>query len=56
MEVLIGILAFMVAVLVVIQGWQMRRKNPNNKLDIIVTSLGRIEQRLNDIWDRVKEG
>ena len=61
MEVLIGLLAFMVAVLAVLQGWQMFRRHSNNptgfnsKLDSIVTILGRMEQRLNDIWDKIKE-
>lgn len=56
MEILVGILAFLVAVLAVLQGWQMRRKNNpsnlNGKLDIIITQLSRMEQRLNDIWER----
>jgi len=68
LETLIGILAFIVAVLVVLQGWQMKRRhnnNPNNiisklgevvlKLDGIGAQLGRMEQRLNDIWDKIKE-
>ena len=59
-EVYIGVLAFMVAVLAVLQGWQMRQKhnhNPSNlvlRLDTIITKLGTMEQRLNDIWDKVK--
>jgi len=51
----------MVAVLAVLQGWQIRSRHSNNptiklngKLDTIIGSLGRMEQRLNDIWDRVK--
>jgi len=69
MEPVLGVLAFMVAVLAVLQGWQMRnvrrnRKNPDSyeklgtvieKLDTIASKLGRMEQRLNDIWDKVKE-
>ena len=58
MEILVGILAFLVAVLAVLQGWSMKKKNPNNlghKLDIIISQLGKMEQRLNDIWDRVRE-
>ena len=72
MEVILGILAFIVAVLAVLQGysmWQARRtRNSSNsnpgigqQLDSIVTHLGdisaqmgRIEQRLNDVWDKVK--
>jgi len=56
MEVLVGILAFTVAVLAVLQGWQMKKKgNPlNAKLDIIITQLSRMEQRLNDIWESKK--
>ena len=62
MEVILGILAFIVSVLAVLQGWQMtqnrrERRNPNSiahKLDIIITQLGRMEQRLGDIWDKVK--
>lgn len=67
MEVILGTLAFLVAVLAVLQGWQMVRawrthQNPDTdakltdtKLDTIITQLGRMEQRMNDIWDRVKE-
>lgn len=58
MQILIGILAFLVAVLATLQGWQMKKRNPNGilpKLDIIIAQLGRMEQRLNDIWDKVKE-
>jgi len=65
MEILIGILAFTVAVLSILQGWQMvnlrrnRNNNPNNKLDdkldIIITKLSKMEQRLDDIWDRVNK-
>jgi len=62
MEVILAILAFMVAVLAILQGLQMtqgwrERRNPNSithKLDIVITQLGRMEQRLGDIWDRVK--
>jgi len=63
MEAVVGVLAFMVAILSVLQGYQMlqsrrSRRNPNSiagKLDIIVTQLGRMEQRLNDIWGEVKK-
>ena len=63
-NIVVGILAFMVAVLAVLQGWQMvqHRKNSinpgtqlNGKLDVIITILGRMEQRLNDIWDKVNK-
>ena len=72
MQIIVGILAFVVAALAVLQGWQMRRnrRNPNiaarldgiadqlgeirNGLGGIATQTGRMEQRLNDIWDRVK--
>jgi len=64
-DILIGLLVFIVAVLTVLQGWQMKRKNnPNSfgpkldkvvsKLDTISSHLGRMDQRLNDIWDKVK--
>lgn len=66
-EVLLGILSFIVLTLTILQGWQMRQRrnsNPNNlisklddvisKLDAIVARSGRMEQRLNDIWDKVK--
>ena len=64
MEHILGILAFVVAVLAVLQGWQMmrgwrERRNPTHivhQLDIIITQLGRMEQRLGDIWDKVKGG
>ena len=65
MEILIGILAFTVAVLSILQGWQMvnlrrnRNNNPNNKLDdkldIIITKLRKMERRLDDIWNRVNK-
>lgn len=66
-EVILPILTFIVLVLAVLQGWQMKRhrkSNPNNlisklddvisKLDTIVARSGRMEQRLNDIWDKIK--
>ena len=63
METTLGILAFMVAVLAVLQGWQMlsqKRNRSNNpgigdKLDVIINKLGKMEMRLNDIWDKIKE-
>ena len=66
-EILIWILSFLVAILAVLQGWQMKKKrnNPNSfglKLNTIISHLekmehllGRMEQRLNDVWDKVKE-
>ena len=67
LEALVGILAFIVLILTVLQGWQMKQRhnnNPNNviskldeiasKLDSIGSQLGRMDQRLNDIWDKVK--
>ena len=68
MEIILGVLSFLVTVLVVLQGREMlsNRHNINNKtnnptayldkLDTIIGKLGRMEQRLNDIWDKVKEG
>lgn len=67
MEATLGILVFIVAVLAVLQGWQLvsnrrrRNNNPTNerldsiaeKLDAISEKLGRTEMRLNDIWDKV---
>ena len=61
MGITLGILAFMVAVLAVLQGWSLKRKannNPNgiiSRLDKIVAQLGKMEQRLNDIWDKVNK-
>ena len=65
MEILIGVLAFTVAALSILQGWQMvnlrrnRHNNSNNKsddkLDIIITKLSKMEQRLDDIWDKVNK-
>ena len=65
MEILIGVLAFTVAALSIIQGWQMvnlrrnHNNNPNNKLDdkldIIIAKLSKMEQSLGDIWDRVNK-
>ena len=65
METLIGILASTVAILSILQGWQMvnlrrnRHNSPNNKLDdkldIIITKLSRMEQRLDDIWDKMNK-
>lgn len=74
MEVLIGMLAFIVLVLAILQGWQMRKRRNSNphgiisklddvvsKLDDVVSGLsgisaqlGRMEQRLNDVWDKIK--
>ena len=62
MEVILVVLSIVVGILAVLQGWQMtqnrrERRNPNSiahKLDIIITQLGRMEQRLGDIWDKVK--
>ena len=59
MELALPALAIVVGILAVLQGWQMvnaRRKRNNNpsygeKLDIIITQLSRMEQRLNDIWE-----
>ena len=62
MEPGLVILSVLVSVLAILQGWQMFQKkkngNPghlNGRLDDIVTILGRMEQRLNDIWDKVKD-
>ena len=65
MEILIGVLAFTVAALSILQGWQMvnLRRNHNNspnnklddKLDIIIAKLSKMEQRLDDIWDKVNK-
>lgn len=63
MEAILGVLAFMVSVLAVLQGWQMHqarrnRHNPgdtDSRLDVIIAQMGRMEQRLNDIWDKVKD-
>ena len=65
MKILIGVLAFTVAALSILQGWQMvdlrrnRRNNPNNKLDdkldIIIAKLSKMEQRLGDIWGKVNK-
>ena len=56
------ILSVLVGVLAILQGWQMahRKKNSNpgllnGRLDDIVTVLSRMEQRLNDIWDKVNK-
>jgi len=57
MEILVGILAFLVATLAILQGWNMRKHNPNQviaSLNNIASFLARMEQRLNDIWDKVK--
>jgi len=66
MEITLGVLAFLVAILAVLQGWSMFAKknkhNPGldieiaNRLDTIIVQLSTMEQRLNDIWDRVKDG
>ena len=65
MEILIGVLAFTVAALSILQGWQMvnlrrnHNNNPNNKLDdkldIIIAKLSKMEQRLDNIWDKVNK-
>ena len=65
MEILIGVLAFTVAALSILQGWQMvnlrrnHNNNPNNKLDdkldIIIAKLSKMEQRLGDIWVKVNK-
>lgn len=63
MELILGILAFLVMILTILQGWQMRqnRRHSNNnpgsnvKLDKIIQLLGRMEQRLEDVWDKVKD-
>lgn len=70
MEITLGILVFIVSVLAVLQGWQMinaRRKNSHNpsaydkldgvvdRLDVIISKLGKMEQRLGDIWDKVNK-
>ncbi|MBU2556129.1 MAG: hypothetical protein KKF98_16890 [Bacteroidetes bacterium] len=62
MEIILVVLSVVVGILAILQGWQMtqgwrERRNPNSiahKLDIIITQLGRMEQRLGDIWDKVK--
>jgi len=62
-EVIVPILTVLIGILAILQGWsiiQSRRKRNNNpvnvaeKLDIIIAQLGRMEQRLNDIWDKVR--
>ncbi len=68
METTLGILVVVVAILSVLQGWQVimtkrNHRNPNiasnpgigEKLDVIAAQLGRMEQRLTDIWDKIKE-
>ena len=62
MEIILAVLSFLVAILAVMQGWQMvnakrNRHNPNSleKLDTIIGILGKMQQRLNDIWDKVKD-
>lgn len=77
METSIPILASLVGILTVLQGWQMftafRKKKNNNpghsspdgylkKLDDILEQLGnmtlvlsRMEQRLNDCWDKIND-
>lgn len=66
-EVLVGILSLVVAVLAVLQGWQMfkHRNNPSGfggKLDKVISELGnisaqlsKIEMRLDDIWNKVNK-
>ena len=57
------ILSGLIGILALMQGWQMfkHKNNPNStskiasRLDIIINQLGKMEQRLNDIWDKVKE-
>jgi hypothetical protein len=69
MEVILGVLVFIVSTLAVLQGWQMvsARRNKNsrdnpgisnrldNRLDIVITILGKMEQRLEDIWYKVNK-
>ena len=62
MEIILVVLSVVVGILAILQGWQMtqnrrERRNPNSiahKLDNIITQLGKMEQRLGDIWDKVK--
>ena len=67
MEIVLGVLVFVVAALAVLQGWQMlqsrrnrhKPSNPGNpgigpKLDTIISQLGKMGQRLEDIWDKIK--
>jgi len=67
MEIILGILAFMVAVLAVLQGYQMvnvKKKhswllnnNPGieGKLDDIINKLNLMNQRISDIWEKIKD-
>lgn len=69
MEAILGILTLVVAVLAVMQGWQMiktkrQKNNPSpiitstnieDRLDTIVAQLGKMEQRLNDIWTKINK-
>jgi len=65
MEIILGALAFLVLVLTILQGWQMVQKRKNNntnnpgladkKLDEVITILNRMEQRTNDIWERINK-
>ena len=62
MEIILVVLSVLVGILAILQGWQMtqswrKQRNPNSiahKLDTIIAQLGRMEQRLGDIWDKVK--
>ena len=60
MELILGILAFMVATLAVLQGYQIvnnRRKNSNpgisDKLSTIISQLSLIHSRVEDIWKKL---
>lgn len=70
MDITLGILSFIVAVLAVLQGLSMRQarhSRSNNsaiteklgdistQLGGISAQLGRMEQRLNDCWDKLKD-
>jgi len=62
MEIAISSLAVVVSILAFLQGYQVitARRNRNNnpsygeKLDTIISKLGAINTRVNDIWDKVK--
>ena len=62
MQITLGILSFLVAVLAILQGFQMfngrhKKNNPvsSEKLDTIIHKLGMIASRLDDIWDKVNK-
>jgi len=66
MEIVLGILAVLVAALTVLQGISMRknRKTSNNPVNLtkisgqlsdISAQLGRMGQRLEDIWSKVNK-